>query len=301
MPKNATLLQFQHKVIKRRFLNLVSGLEHNGLVSREALSDLLKVRPMELDQRHFEPSVDQLTSLAESFRFSLDRFYNEEIDLHVIRQHLSGNSLVLSERYLAGGFSKRTVIINMLDFIQKTKGRRLKRLLMDHLYINEAIYNDPNGSVNIRLFEDATQFLLKMGMTHADIIQMGSYTSVTNQGSRMEVELRSQKSVQRMYEFYLTEFIQFVEKNNLYKLKSISPTECLLESHENPELLDILNVRHAGGIGRCLYRAGALSTAPTYLGLPPATITERTCVHRGDAICSFHIDFSHAVQLEQAT
>jgi hypothetical protein len=293
-------IQLRHHAVNRKFRRLIDGLQRNLLVTPEELSDILQITPAHLHRGMPDPDIEQLSRLASRFRFSLERFFTDEIDLDVIRQHLNGDHLALSARYLPGGFSKRNIIINMLNFIEATKGRRLKVMLMDHLYLTDAIYFDPGGSVNVLLFEDATQYLFKMNLRPSDIVHMGGHSIFTNRKTPFANRLGEHRSVREMFEYYLTDLIKSVEMNNLYRLHALSSTECLLESHENPELLDILKVKHVGGIGRCLYRAGALAAAPAYMGLPNARVSEKTCVHRGDRFCSFHIDFSMASIAEAA-
>lgn len=293
-------IRLRNYQIKRKFRQLIEGLQFNLGVSSEELADLLQATPREFTNKNFEPNIEQLGRLAQRFHFSLNRFFKEDIDLEVIRQHRQGNQLVLSHKYQPAAFSKRRIIINMLDFVEAQRGSSMKRLLMDHLYLTDAIYLDPDGPVNVLLFEDATQYLFKAGFSASDIFQMGQHMAVTNQGTAFADRLKETKSVSEMYEYYLTDLIKTVEHNNFYQLKRLSNSECLLESFENPDLLDALKVEHAGGIGRCLCRAGTLAAAPAYRGLPQARIVETTCVHRGDDLCRFHINFEHAARLENA-
>lgn len=106
--------------------------------------------------------------------------------------------------------------------------------------------------------------------------------------------LRPMKTPAKVYEHMTVDLISFFERNCTYTLTDLDENSCILESRSNRDVAEALRVRHLGSIDGCLQKAGVLSSAPGYIGLPYAHVNESSCVHRGDDVCRFEVNFEKA-------
>jgi predicted hydrocarbon binding protein len=113
---------------------------------------------------------------------------------------------------------------------------------------------------------------------------------------------RSQEPIE-IYERMFGDLLQFYENNHHYFILSLDDEGCLVEVCSNPDVAEALSLYHLGSSDLCQTRAGVMASAPGYIGLPSAEVTEVTCVHRGDVSCRFEINvgFANRVAKQLAT
>jgi predicted hydrocarbon binding protein len=177
----------------------------------------------------------------------------------------------------------------------KAHGTKTALELIHHFDLDKRIFeNTEQERVNHLFFEDIMGFLKTRGLSDSDVWFIGKNMIQFSRGSQFASELTSFGRPKEMLEFYLSLKLSSVEKNNEYVLHYLDDEKCILRSYEREECQDIFKRLHVGCENRCLYRAGALSAATQYLGLPSSQVTETKCVHRGDQFCQFEINYSFA-------
>lgn len=239
--------------------------------------------------------------LAEKFEFSIDAFYDNRIDFEAIKQHHLGNDHYLPEGYLVGAFSKKQLIITILDFVEKYYGWQFKDNILNYFQLRGSIYNSPNDAINVYLFEQMLDYLVRRGLSQQDIIRIGHHSINTTVKSKLAQSLRDCRSQKELYELYLTELIELVELNNRYEVTKLDDDFCEITVHEIKDNLDIFKVKHIGGPRRCDYRVGALSSATRYMNLACSEVIETKCCHRGDDKCVYHINFGNSHVLKKSS
>ncbi|MDD4976222.1 MAG: hypothetical protein PHY93_17830 [Bacteriovorax sp.] len=262
-------------------------------ISDEEILDVLELNKKEFTKViHGKTNLDilKLCNLSNIYNFDLDALFDNSIDFEVLRQHHIGNCNCISEKYLIGAHSKKRLLITIFDYIEKNYGWAIKEAILNHFQLTKSIYSDPDGAINVYLFEDVLSFIFKYGLTKKDIYSIGHYSLLTT-NAVMTRELSSSKKPKDMYEKYFTEFIPFIEHNNSYKITSLTDYSCEVESREINNNLDLFKVKHIGGPLRCAYRLGALQAATQYLGLPFSQVSEIQCAHKGDDVCKYLIKY----------
>lgn len=277
--------------------DFINRLQTTLKVTDEELRDILKVsfnELYEITKGRTDLDIFKLCSLSQTYKFNLDAFFDDKVDFETLRQHKMGNEQYLPEKYIVGAFSKKRLIHTVLDYVENHYNWRMKENILSYFQMSGAIYTNPDDKINVYFFEDVLKFLLKLGLTHTDIARIGLWSAITTKGTIMEQELSKSRSPKELFEKYFQDIILFIERNNKYRIINLNETSCEVESHEIPDNLDIFKVKYIGGPLRCLYRSGALGAATTYLGGGIANVVETTCVHRGDSVCTFRIDFANA-------
>ncbi len=263
--------------------------------NRSRVRDLFSMTDIEyslfLEGKH---SVDTLSfaHFASELGFGLESFFNLSVDLDTLKDHANGNTLSLPLNYSEGATSKKFSFIMLMKEIEMQFGAQFLQASLRKLQIHSDIANDPNGFINYKAFDDLFANLMRMGVSKEVIHSWGKFSFDTLKDAEIFAPLRDKKNTSSFYETYLTEILSSVEKNNLYKVKKITPTYLILESHENPEMLEMFKIKRIGKSTRCIYRAGILSGASQIIGKGYSQVIEEKCVHRGDSHCVFKIYFA---------
>ncbi len=237
--------------------------------------------------------VEKFARFSRYIGFSLSRFEDGEVDFRALREHWLGNAKHIPNAYTVGARSRNTMLINVFNYVKKVYEQTLAEGLLRHLQIDESILLYPDEKSNFHLFRDAISFLKMQGLNDWDVYKIGLNTIQTNNGTHFAKKMKSFKTPKSMYENYLGCLIEDVERNNRYQIVKITDKICEVESLEREEMLDIFKVSHIGHRERCIYRVGGLAGATMYLGLPQAQVEEVSCVHSGDPVCKFRINFEN--------
>lgn len=293
---SSNILDVREQFYNCKLSQFIQKLNNYKLASDEELRDIMSVSSQDLallKKGKSTLNILQLASLATHLKVSIDNISECRIDFETLIQHKKGNLSYLPERYMLGAESRKSAIVNILNYLEIYYGAELKNTVMYYFQINDSIHHDLDGKVNVMLVMDIYDYLNTRGFQDSDIYKIGVYMATTNKNSWLAEEFSKCHSVKALYEYYMAELIKIIEKNNLYKIIKLTSTTCTFESHEHEHMLDLFKVKHLGNKNRCISRAGTLSAATQYLGLPSASVVEKTCVHDGDSVCTFEINFEH--------
>jgi predicted hydrocarbon binding protein len=282
-------------IAKRRTLaEQVIRIQSITNTSDEEVSDILHIARNQFNL--FQKGLVEIPTLgflnlSKHFGFSIDAFFDNNVDFEVIRQHHLKNYRYLPQKYTKGAFSKKQLIITVLDYVESHFGWTLKEAALDYFQIKNFHTFNPSDSINVYLFEDLLNFLVDKGLTRQDIIAIGHHSIVTTQGTELSHKLSSCRTIKELFQLYFEEIIDLIERNNKYRMIKMTNNFCEVLVEEIDDNLDIFKVKHIGGQKRCDYRAGALSAATNYIGLKSCVVEEVTCAHKGDDNCIYHISF----------
>ncbi len=245
----------------------------------------------------------RLEDLGEKFKFSFDSLKFETIDFEVLKNHQEGSQQALSAKYTKGASSRKINILNVFRYIEKTRGAFAWFLIQDilnYFQLSKEVLADPQGFINITFYNDLFKYLRFKGLGSRDIEKIGSHSISTAKETSFSKKLSLASSPSELFQLYFEELITLVEKNNKYKIISLTNNQCTVRAFEIPDVLDTFKVRHVGGLDRCLYRKGALAETTTLIGLPSAKVDETSCVHRGDSVCTYVINFENSCAISNA-
>lgn len=296
--QSSSLEELRSNKFNKKIANFLVRLQATLDIPEAEILDILKLNKSgfsKIINGTNELDLLRLCDLSTNYNFDLDALFNDRIDFETLRQHSFGNEDFISEKYKIGAFSKKRLLITIFDYIEKIYGWEIKESILKHFQLTKSIYSDPNGAINVFLFEDILAFTFKYGLTTKDICSIGHYSLLTTTETVLAKTLSLSESPKDLYELYFLDLIQYIEHNNKYKITSLTSESCEVVSHEINDNLDIFKVDHIGGPLRCLYRVGALQAATHYMGLPFAKVSEITCVHRGDKECKFLINYEFPI------
>jgi transcriptional regulator with XRE-family HTH domain len=264
----------------------------------EEISDQMKVSRAfykKIMSGQSSASVHSLKNLADNYNLSLEAIKHDQVDYETILEHKKGNLDFIAKKYTVGAYSKRRTVTNFLDYIKNFVGYELFEEVERYFQLNHEIYSNQDGFINIRFFEDIYKYVKERhNFTGKMFYDIGRYNIVTNKNTVFAQSLRELESPSQLFEHFMLDLINLIEHNSSYKVVSIDENVCVVESVASEKVQDELKVKRIGSRETCIYRAGALAVVPSYISYPEAIVKETKCVHKGDCVCRFEIDYSHA-------
>ena len=280
-----TLSKIQH-TLHWADLELCEGLE---LSSAE--------RPL-LKTKRFIPNMLVIGRLVEKIGLSLDRIATGEIDYKALSERMGGNALYLPERYSLAAFSKRRTSINLLKYLEDHFHWNMKRNILNHFQLSEAIFSDPDANINFLFPTDLCEYMVRSGYSETIFPQMGAYSIATNIGTEAGNLIAALKTPKLVYEGVMLGLAENVfDRNCNYRILKLDDRECWIEANFTEELKDTLKLAVIGNKHVCSIRGGTFASLIGYLDLPFAKVTEVNCIHKGDHSCVYHVDYSEAQSL----
>lgn len=245
-------------------------------------------------------SIHSLKNLADNYNLSLEAIKQDKVDYETLLEHKKGNLDFIAKKYTIGAYSKRRTVTNFLDYIKNFIGYELFEEVERYFQLNHEIYSNQDGYINIHFFEDIYTYVKERHhFTEKMFYDIGRYNIVTNKNTVFAKSLRELDSPSQLFEHFMLNLINLIENNSTYEVISLSESMCVVESTASEKVKDELKVKRIGSRETCIYRAGALAVVPSYISFPEAIVRETKCVHRGDAVCRFEIDYGYASFLQK--
>lgn len=240
------------------------------------------------------PSVYSIQELVNGIGLSVESVATGSIDYKALKERSIGNLVYVPDRYAEAAFSKIRTSINLLAYLETRLGWQMKRNILNHFQMSEALFYDPEAKINFRFPTDLCRYLVTSGYSQSIFYEMGAYSLVTNKQTPLGEKLSLLGSPEVLYERIFTEIArQSFDQNCDYKLMSLNSRECTVEARFSDVLKDGLNLKKPGNIFACSVRGGSFSSFTGYIDLPFSRVVEVTCIHRGDSHCKYKITFSH--------
>jgi hypothetical protein len=264
-------------------------------VDRALWSDILGITPAEYEkvlQQKMQVSLTALEALANYLDVSMDMLISGGIDYRAMAARLRGELTILPERYTVGAFSSKRTVVNLLAFLEESYGWRMVKLLLRRLQVHEAAFQDSDGSINIRFQGDLCDQLIARGFTVSDLRRLGAYSPVTNKSSAIGKILGSSRDSVEVYTRMIEEASVLYDKNCDYSILSMDRRGCSIAARPTVEAQDALKTKTPGSLGSCSTKAGVFESATSYIHAPSSHVNEIRCIHRGDPVCEYRVDFS---------
>jgi predicted hydrocarbon binding protein len=283
------IISFKEKKFNQICYENFLKIKQSYQLSHKELSQILNLSESKIQKilNKEEPlDILHLVKLASVLKLNLDRIFNDKFNT---------SSLQNENHYLLGAYSNKNSAIKILKQISKMKGLIFTQYILDYLNVSGLIFNESVSHINILFFEDLFNLLNKFGFkkNHYELLGRKSLYEENLEVSPYIKEKLKSNNLKNLWEKYFLDFIHFIEKNNIYKIKSLNDEKCVVMSLENQDLLDIFNKSSVGTIERCHYRVGALSEVTYALGFERSFVFETKCVHQGDSHCEFEIYFNN--------
>ncbi len=248
-----------------------------------------------LRSRKIQPSLYSVAQLIEQIGLSVERIVTGSIDYEALRSHAKGDLFYVPEKYMLAAFSKRRTSIHLLEYIENYFGWEMKKNILNHFQVTEAIFKDPDSQINFLFLSDFCNYFTHCGYSPALLPIMGAYSVVTNRNSSLGDLMASFGSPRNLHEQVFVDLVgKSFDRNLDYRLTKLTADTCIVEANFTQELQDALKQKKLGNSHVCSIRAGSFSSLTGYLNLPFSTVVEESCIHRGDACCRYRISFKKA-------
>jgi len=249
--------------------------------------------------RNSELKIHSVARLIEVIGLSVETIVTGSIDYHALREHTSGNLFYLPERYEIGAFSKRRTSINLLEYLEERLGWKMKKNILNHFQMTEAIFSDPESQINFLFPSDLCAYLARSGYSASIFPMMGSYSIVTNKSTALGQLMKSFGAPKSLYENVFADVVgRSFDRNCNYRLLQLSDEGALMEARFTEELQESLKDKKPGNHHACAVRGGTLNSLTGYLDLPFSHVMEEACVHRGDSSCRYRVSYHQATQMQ---
>jgi hypothetical protein len=217
-----------------------------------------------------------------------------------LQAHSLGDIFYVPARYIHAAFSRRRTSINLLEYIEKLMGWDARKRILDHFQLTDAVFADPDAHINFLFPSDLCEYLVRSGYSPSIFPNMGAHSIVTNKHTPLGTLMASFETPLKLHESTFGDIVgQSFDRNCNYRLLELTEESCLIGANFTQELQDLLRLKKPGNIQACSVRGGSFSTLTGYLDLPRSEVIEETCVHRGDASCTYRIIYGRAQNMSK--
>jgi hypothetical protein len=251
-----------------------------------------------LFHHNIDKTFNAVVSASSIYNLTPEQFYAKQgIDIRTVLARTSGDHMYVPEKYTVGAFSKRRSANAMLDFAARIKGEHLKVYTLRELQLSKQALDLLDAPINIDCMVDILNSLVRNGLPREEVPLMGVESVQLFRKSALGQELKALKHPREVFEHMIVDLAHYYEKNSVYYLHSLTDESCVIESMHSEHVCDLLKRKTIGSPEVCLMRKGIFQATPLYIGLPFATVVETKCIHVGDPLCRFEVDFSHAAHV----
>ncbi len=242
-------------------------------------------------------SRSSLNRLAAKIDVDPDEILAGELDFRDLCLHFSQRGSELPDRYRVASFGRRRTTITSLDFVEEHFGWNVRHQTLRHFKLGEGALALPMAPISSRFPTDLCEYLARAhGLGLADFFRMGAHSQKANLGTLIDDVFSRSRGPRELYETFFGDMMKFFEQNSIYSIRSLGDEHCQVEMASQPDVSAALGVTHLGSEAICRLKSGIFISAMGYLDLPYAQVEETRCVHLGDDVCRFEIDFSLAAQ-----
>lgn len=240
---------------------------------------------------HREMPEAVLEKIAAHFGFRAENLVDGRVDFQDLALRTEAGHDDLPEHYSRAAFGRRRTSITSVEFLERNFGWRLRLDSVRHLEVPESTLLDPFAPISVKFISDLCLYLARRRFKGSDFFEMGAYMYEGNKDSAVGRLFAEMPSLQELYGSFFGESMRIFEQNCSYEITGMDREGLVLEIATNPDVAAELGVRHVGNVHLCSLKAGMISCIPQYLGLPRAKVAETCCVHHGDPVCRFEVEF----------
>src|SRR6185437_10550549 len=162
-----------------------------------------------------------------------------------------------------------------------------------------AVFANPDEYISIQFLTDLADHVVELGADTKMLFDMGAESVRVNRNVGFSKNLLDAMNIKEACAFQADYLMGYFDKNYLYRCGKLTDSVCTVEGRQNPDVLDALKVQHHGSQNVCAVKAGVAGSFPEFFALPTAAVRETKCIHRGDPLCVYEVDFSAAARVEK--
>lgn len=209
----------------------------------------------------------------------------------------------IPDKYLIAPYSKLTPTVNIINYLEKTRGTRTKTNLLRKFQISDNFFQNTESRSNIRLISDVTQYLAETyKFSDEEFINMGKQTPFSPAGSLIADKLKGITNVTDMLEVFITQCATFFDKNADYRVLNVSNDFLTMECIPKKDVMEELKIRshEFGNEEVCLTKMGCISSFSYFHFKRYARIDKLNSVYDGDESNRYIVDLAPFKKLSRA-
>jgi len=237
-----------------------------------------------------EINAIQFFNLAQTFNFSFKAFFENKVDIEAIKKHNAGDISHVPKEYQTKIGTKNFIISLSLEYVEIDLGPSVKQNIINYLQL-PAIY-DPEGEIGQKASDDLNNYLDSLGFTPDDYLKLGYYCISRIMQTFFPDTSGLPPTLNEYIKWFFEEVMpKWVEKNCIYKISKIEEGLIEYEAQINPELKEKFTKEKTGTLNQCFKKIGGTKALIDYYASNNAVVTHPKCLHQGDDVCLFVINY----------
>lgn len=263
------------------------------------LSDELMAHQLHLNIRDFnlfkyekeDINIGRFEEFLKKINVSAVSIFSNSVDYDKIFHEFYGNMDYLQSKYIVGANGKKRTLINILDYIEKTKGKLEKLRILRRFQMSPLQFQNPDELINNNFIVDLLDQLLRDGYSVKEIIEMGENSYEVIKGTDLGRKFHEQRSKKEILEYIFVEAIDSFDKNFNYSLKKLDSSSCVLQVTQNNDVAQAMGKRKIGSVPLSLLKLGVLSTFSRHIGQRDFDVELVKSAHHGSQFCEYSVKF----------
>jgi len=262
------------------------------------LSDELMAHQLQLSLKDFhlfkhqkeDIKIGKFEEFLKKLNVSATSVFTDSVDYDQIFHHFYGNMSYLQTKYSIGASGRKRTIINILDYIEKTKGKLEKLRILRRFQMSPYQFLDPDELINNNFIVDLFDQLLRDGYGLEDIVKMGEYSYDSIKGTDFGKKLEKQRNKKEVLEYIFVQAIDAFDNNFDYKIKRLNSAQCLLEVRQNEQVAAAMGKKKIGSFPLSISKIGVMSTFARHIGQKDFKVELVRSAYNGQPCCEYLLD-----------
>lgn len=262
----------------QRLWKVIEDVQRTIRASDSEMADLMALTAsqfLKLRAAKKDVGIQSLMSLAQRIHVGLEKLVVGEIDYRAVAKQFDGQKNALPEKYVVGANSRRTTVINILDWISENLGWGIRARVLREFQVSERAFDDPTAEINLRLSVDIGDWILKRYRRPEWLVGMGTNASRNQMKKTIGSKLSKSKSLEELYERLFIEVVpQDMERNFFWKILNLNSQGILVKGSPNLDLMEDLGDSYVNSYSGSLIRQGVMASMSGYIGLTPIPVRQ---------------------------
>lgn len=235
--------------------------------------------------------LNALFELAEKMNFHLEDLLRSDF----VFKYDPEKNHPLMERYTIATHSQTRPIINILNYVEMTKGVRAKTNLIRKFQLSEDFIKEEKNKTNILLITDIVKYLSNNhGLLSNDFLAIGRRMPFIENNNILKDILTNHKTALDVLECFIYDCTRLFDTNCTYRICEASEEHAVVEVIPNINVVDELKINKSffGNEEVCLTRMGNISSVMYYKYKRNAQIKKVSSIHSGNNSNKYLLDIS---------
>lgn len=235
--------------------------------------------------------LNALFELAERMNFHLQDLLSADF----VFKHDPDANRPLMDRYMLATHSQTRPLINILNYLELTKGTRAKTNLIRKFQLSEDFIKQEKNKTNILLITDIVKYLsTNHGFTKADFLAIGRRMPFISNNNILKDTLTNHATAFDILDCFVYECTRLFDTNCTYRISDKTDNYAIVEVLPNKNVVDelMIDTNLFGNEEVCLTRMGNISSVTYYKYGRNAQVKKVSSIHSGNESNKYMFDLS---------